>query len=280
MQLTANSKIALGAFIVVALTTSILLLSAVDLGVPEDSATVTLLINAGVMIEAEGLRIYIDPVDLPASYGDRPADAVLITHDHGDHYQSSVVDMLQKEGTVNVFPAIMTTAIEAHDGFGVNPEDQIQVGSANITAFYMYTFAVDGYDASHPIASNFTSYIVDINGFAVFHAGDSKTLDEYSELSGRIDVAMLPLGPGCQTMTDDEVFVAIQRIQPEYFIPIHFAEGAVDVFCSSYRTQIEGTTGCQVVDLAPYASRTFQMDTDSVSQAIESGNCVTVVLLD
>jgi L-ascorbate metabolism protein UlaG (beta-lactamase superfamily) len=260
MQLSGNSKIVLGAILAVALTTSVVILSTVDFGVPEGSARITLLTNAGVMIEAEGLRIYIDPIELPASYGSRPADAVLITHDHGDHYQSSVIDMLQKDGTVNVFPAIMTTAIETHDGVGVNPEDQIQVGVANITAFYMYTFDVSGFQASHPRENNYTSYIVEINGFTVFHAGDSKTLDEYGMLTGTIDVAMLPLGPGCQTMADDEVVAAIQRIEPEYFIPIHFGEGAVDDFCSSYRSQIEGTVGCEVVTLAFFTSRTFQID--------------------
>ncbi|MFW9800597.1 MAG: MBL fold metallo-hydrolase [Candidatus Thorarchaeota archaeon] len=262
MQLTVNSKIALGVILVVVLGTSVVLISTFDPGVPEGSIRVTLLANAGVMIEAEGLRIYIDPVDLPSSYSGSPADAILITHDHGDHYQSSVIDMLQKNDTVNVFPAIMTSAISTHDGLGVNPDDQIQVGSANITAFFMYTFPESGSDASHPAESNFTSYIVEINGFAVFHAGDSKALLEYTELAGRIDVAMLPLGPGCQTMADYEVVRAIQRIEPDYFIPIHFAEGAVDTFCSSYRTQIEGTHNCEVITLAPFASRTFQMNTE------------------
>ncbi|MFX1416976.1 MAG: hypothetical protein ACFFC0_09185, partial [Promethearchaeota archaeon] len=81
MNLSANSKIALGALLVVALATSVVLIGTIDLGVPEDSVRVTLLTNAGVMIEAEGLTIYIDPIELPASYGSKPADAILITHD-------------------------------------------------------------------------------------------------------------------------------------------------------------------------------------------------------
>ena len=54
-------------------------------GAVDSDVNVTLLSNAGVMIEADGMRIYIDPVDLPNSYMDYPADAVLITHHHGDH---------------------------------------------------------------------------------------------------------------------------------------------------------------------------------------------------
>ena len=57
------------------------------------------LYNAGVMIETKGIRIYIDPVDLPDDYENLPADAILITHEHGDHYQQDMIDMLQKDDT-------------------------------------------------------------------------------------------------------------------------------------------------------------------------------------
>ena len=40
------------------------------------SVTLTLLYNAGVMIEANGMRIYIDPINLPSNYSSLPADAV------------------------------------------------------------------------------------------------------------------------------------------------------------------------------------------------------------
>ena len=89
-----------------------------------NSIRFTLLDNAGVMIEHQGIRIYVDPINLDSTYGDLHADAVLITHPHGDHYQSNMVNLLQKEGTVNVFPENMSTEILVHDGIGVNPTIQ------------------------------------------------------------------------------------------------------------------------------------------------------------
>jgi L-ascorbate metabolism protein UlaG (beta-lactamase superfamily) len=106
-----------------------------------EGINVTLLNNAGVMIEANDMRIYIDPIDLPSEYRDKPADAILITHDHGDHYQYATINMLQKEGTVNVFPAIMDSEIARHDGVAVVPEDEIEIGDVRVTAFYMYTYS-------------------------------------------------------------------------------------------------------------------------------------------
>ncbi len=65
-----------------------------------NSVNLTLLDNAGVMIETKGMRLYIDPINLPESYGNKPADAILITHSHSDHYQSSIINMLQKNETL------------------------------------------------------------------------------------------------------------------------------------------------------------------------------------
>lgn len=225
-----------------------------------DGINVTLLNNAGVMIEAGDTRIYIDPIDLPSEYRDKPADAILITHDHGDHYQYATVNMLQKEGTLNVFPAIMDTEIERHDGLGVVPEDEFEIGDIRVTAYYMYTYSpVAGTPASHPSESQFTSYIVDIDGFTIFHAGDSKNLDEYEDLTGTINVAMLPLGPGCQTMFETEVVNVVQVIEPDYFIPLHFTVGANDQFVRSYGRSIESTTECEICNLDHYTTNTFEI---------------------
>jgi L-ascorbate metabolism protein UlaG (beta-lactamase superfamily) len=230
-----------------------------DDGDTAEGVKLTLLTNAGVMIEANGTRIYIDPIDLPSEYGDSPADAILITHDHGDHYQQSIISMLQKEGTVNVFPKIMEDEIERHDGTGVVPGDEVTVGSITVTAFYMYTYSPTGVDpATHPAERNYTSYIVDIDGFTIFHAGDSKNIPEYEELTGTIDVALLPLGPGCQTMAGSEVVDAIRVIEPGHFVPIHFRGSDNDQFVRRYRTMIESRTECEICNLDYYTSHTFE----------------------
>ncbi|MHA1555311.1 MAG: MBL fold metallo-hydrolase [Candidatus Heimdallarchaeota archaeon] len=220
-----------------------------------NAVNLTLLDNAGIMIETKGMRLYIDPINLPESYSEKPADVILITHSHGDHYESTSMDMIQKSDTVNIFPKIMTSAISSYDGIGLDPEDEYQVDLFDITAFYMYTLPVGIYPASHPQEDNFTSYIVNINGFSIFHAGDSKNIDEYSQLTGLIDVALLPLGPGCQTMTDMEVIDVIDVIQPDYFIPIHYGPLADENFILSYGHLL---TECELVHLAYFESHRFR----------------------
>ena len=215
-----------------------------------------LLDNAGVMIEANGVRIYIDPILLPADYGDLPADAILITHEHGDHLQTTMITMLRKNDTLIVFPEILNGYISVYDGIGVLPGDEFQVGTIKVSCYYMYTIPPEGYPSSHPIENNYISYIIDIDGFTIFHAGDSSNIPEYEQLKGKIDVAMLPLGPGCQTMTGIDVVHAIDVIEPSYFIPIHYQEGMDIDFIEDYGTAVENT-GCEIIHLSYFESYYF-----------------------
>jgi L-ascorbate metabolism protein UlaG (beta-lactamase superfamily) len=226
----------------------------------DGSITVTLLYNAGVMIETGDVRIYVDPFDLNSTYADMPADAILITHPHGDHYDTDVMDMLQKNDTVNIFPANMTDAISAYDGVAVNPMDQVQVGTINVTAYYMYTLPVGEWPASHPAEANWTSYIIDIDGFTIFHSGDSKTISQYEALKGQIDVACLAIGPGCQTMTGSEVIDALEDIEPRFFIPIHYSGDGHEDFMQLYFPTLDDSVDCAGVCLDWYTSRLFTLE--------------------
>jgi L-ascorbate metabolism protein UlaG (beta-lactamase superfamily) len=227
-----------------------------------DTIVLTLLENAGVMIEADGMRIYVDPINLPSNYSSLPADAVLITHPHEDHYNSTCIDMLQKETTVNVMPENMTTEVAAHDAVAVNPLDTVQVGDITVTAFYMYTEVwIDGERfASHPPEANWTSYIIDINGFKIFHAGDTKNITEYETITGEVDVVLLPLGPGCQSMAGLEVVDAIGKLQPDYFIPIHFEYNLQsELFIQAYSDEIADCSDCTPIYLKYWTSYTFEV---------------------
>jgi L-ascorbate metabolism protein UlaG (beta-lactamase superfamily) len=231
---------------------------------PEDvtiDITLTLLDNAGVMIEANGTRIYVDPINLPSNYSTLPADAVLITHPHGDHYNSTCIDMLQKATTVNVIPENMTAEVVAHDAVAVNPLDCVQVGDINITAYYMYTEVwIEGERfASHPSEANWTSYIIDIHGFKIFHAGDTKNITEYELITGQMDVALLPLGPGCQSMAGLEVVDAIAKLQSDYFVPIHFPYNlASELFIQAYTDEIADCSDCTPIHLEYWSSYIFE----------------------
>ncbi len=217
-----------------------------------DGIRVRLLNNAGVMIETEDTRIYIDPYDLPSNYSNYPADAILITHNHGDHYDPTSIDIIKTDNTSFYFPAIMITEAFQYGANSVIPEDTFVIDNINVRCFYMYTMPGSP-DSSHPQSNNYTSYIIEIEGFTIFHAGDSWNIDEYEELTGEIDLVLLPLGPGCQTMTGIDVITVIETIDPSSFIPIHFTEDGKQSFIDQYKDNVEDS-GCEFIDLEYYES--------------------------
>ena len=172
--------------------------------------------NSGVMIESKGYRIYVDPSFITSQYDAKSADVVCVTHAHGDHYIAPCIDYVQKEGTINIFPETMTDAITLFDGIGVSPEEEVVISDKiTITAFYMYTEA-----PLHDKTNNWTSYLIDIDGFVIFHAGDSGNATEFEQLEGLVDVAMFALVPAF-VMTYLEVVDAINKIQPQTVILYH-----------------------------------------------------------
>ena len=221
-------------------TTPILLLTGVK---------VTLLSNEGVMIEAKGVRLYIDPIYFPQSYDPKPADVVMVTHPHSDHYQPSVITTLQKEDTVNIFPEDMSDAIALFNGTGMVPEDVYNLtDEISITAFYEYTIP----DGNHPRNANWTSYLVDINGFTIFHAGDAGNMPEYEQLNGIVDLAMLPYVPGF-LITNSELVEVFNIIQPKFAMLIHGTFNSYTAFFDAYGDSINA----KAVILDELSSRRF-----------------------
>ncbi|MFW9806533.1 MAG: MBL fold metallo-hydrolase [Candidatus Thorarchaeota archaeon] len=225
---------------------------------------VTLIYNAGVMIEAKGVRIFIDPLYLPNNYSELSADVILITHPHTDHYNPEDIDEILTNDTLFVCPKNMTGAIEQYDGFGVNPGDSFLVGDINITAFPLYLPDYpSGAPSFHPREANWTSYIIEIDGFTIFHAGDTKYIDEYDQLTGLIDVAFLPIyfdgGLGPLNASLLPIVDAINTIQPRYAILTHYMTANLDIFMTEYSILVDSPSS-EILGWAYETSRIFTAD--------------------
>lgn len=227
----------------------------------QSEISVSLLINDGVMIEANGIRIFIDPLFLPSNYSDMPADLILITHAHGDHYSPLDIDIVYTNDTLFVCPENMTEAIDRYDGFGVNPGDTFLFGDINITAFPLYLPDYpSGVPSAHPRESNWTSFIIDINGFTIFHAGDNKYIDEYEQLTDKIDLAFLPIyfDPGLGALNESllPIVDAINTIRPRSIILTHYIGAIRETFISEYSILVDDSE-CEILDIEYWTDLIF-----------------------
>jgi L-ascorbate metabolism protein UlaG (beta-lactamase superfamily) len=165
--------------------------------------------------------VYIDPWKLPA--GAAPADLILITHDHYDHFSAADIAGIGSAATTLVGPAVVTKQTSGLATVTLAPGQTTAVGGVTVTAMPAYNldkFRGPG-EPYHPREAGYLGYVVEMDGLRVYHAGDTDAIPEMSDV--RCDVALLPVG-GTYTMTAEEAAAACDMLSAAAVVPMHFAD--------------------------------------------------------
>ena len=177
--------------------------------------------HASFRIDAGPTTIYLDPWQL--GQFPKPADLILITHDHGDHCSPDDIKKIQVEDTV-----IVTVKDAGKNLRGdiriVKPGDSISIKDLLIEvvpAYNLTKFRSPGIPF-HPKEKGYAGFIIEIQGQRIYHSGDSDLIPEMSEIS--VNIAMLPVS-GTYVMTSDEALEAVKIIDPDIVIPMHVGRG-------------------------------------------------------
>ena len=133
-----------------------------------NNLTVTFIYRAGIMLEHNFKRIYIDPYVLLHNYDDKPADAIFITHSHEDHLSTYDIDKIYKPSTTIYCPSSVAPFLISYNTIALDPMEEGAFGKIPFQTFPMYTN-----NSVHPIANNWIGYIFDFKGFLsatrIFH---------------------------------------------------------------------------------------------------------------
>jgi L-ascorbate metabolism protein UlaG (beta-lactamase superfamily) len=180
--------------------------------------------HSGFRIRAGRAFIYIDPYRVPE--GAPPADLILITHGHYDHFSPQDVERLSTKSTWLVGPAAVAERVsgQVHSiAPGEALEDELVRG--------VYVGAVAAYNTSkrdadgnvfHPREAGWVGYELTVWGERLYHSGDTDVIPEMDAVTG-VDVALLPVS-GTYVMTAQEAAEAARRIQPRVAVPMHWGE--------------------------------------------------------
>ena len=170
---------------------------------------ITWLGHAGFMLEGVK-RVYIDPYQIKT--GLPPADIVLVTHSHFDHFSQNDIKRILGDSTVIVAPSDCKMSGNVRN---VKPGDTIEIGGVRIEAVPAYNIG----KRFHPKESGWVGYVVEMDGVRVYHAGDTDLIPEMKSINA--DIALLPIG-GTYTMNVSEAIEAAKTIKPKLAIPMHF----------------------------------------------------------
>lgn len=197
-----------------------------------ESLYVTLIKHGSLEISYKGYSIQVDPV---TGYGKNTdyskefpkADAILITHEHGDHLDVNAIKALSSDKT----RIIMNAKSQQQTGIGESISngqrtwlDPIGIALEAVPAYN----TTAGHEQFHP-KGNGNGYLLGFNGgLTAYVAGDTEDVPDMANLydesnSNRLTVAFLPVNQP-YTMTVEQCVNAADMIKPVTLIPYHFGQ--------------------------------------------------------
>ncbi len=215
------------------------LLRAIESSADAGGLTLWSLGGAGWAICGEGTALYVDPFFrgralspgwtclLPRLFDPeaiRRADAVLFTHEHGDHCDETVVQPVARN-TAALF-AGPGPCIERARSWGVPSarlhtlgwDERVRVGSAVVHAL----------ESHDPNAERPNLYVIELAGRRILHAGDSMLFPGLAAIGRRWrpEIGMLSVGvnlPGRRYyLTLDEMVTACRLLELAHVLPMHW----------------------------------------------------------
>lgn len=183
--------------------------------------------HASLVLETPVGTIYVDPVGDAAQYAGLPApDLVLVTHEHGDHYNAeTLAALIPSDGPT---PIITNPAV-----LGMLPDDlaarSTAIANGESSDFNGMTVdAIPAYNTTegrtnfHPEGRD-NGYVLTLGDFRIYISGDTEDIPEMRALTD-IDLCFLCMNLP-YTMDAAAAASAVREFTPTYIYPYHYRGG-------------------------------------------------------
>jgi L-ascorbate metabolism protein UlaG (beta-lactamase superfamily) len=203
---------------------------------------ITALGHASVQLEHGGKVIIVDPVTNQADLSKaRPADLILVTDIHGDHFDAAAIAKLRKPGAPVVTPpAVAAMKTIADPIVMVNREMRAnELAPAGITVISVPAYNIERGPAPgqlyHPRERG-QGYLLTISDKLVYVAGDTECVPamELVLRKPQVEVAFIPMNLP-YTMTPAEAAQCVKGFAPKIAIPYHFMGQKPEEFAAALK---------------------------------------------
>lgn len=176
-----------------------------------------------LMFEFNGKIIHVDPWSKLTDYNKLPkADLILITHQHGDHYDSTAIELLTKKTTQLILNSGLYETIDK--GEMLKNGDSRIFQDIKIEAVPAYNIT-PGREKFHPKGRD-NGYVLNFGNRRVYVAGDTENIPEMAFLKN-IYIAFLPMNQP-YTMLPEQIVDAVDKFKPAILYPYHYGESDIE----------------------------------------------------
>ena len=216
--------------------------------------------HAAFALEHDGKTVLIDPFltgnpKAAASADDIAADAILLTHGHGDHYGDTVAIAKRTGATVvaitEIAGEIGEEGVEVVDT-NLGGTAEFDWGSVRLTPAWHTSTTPKG------TISTPAGLVIEFGDKRIYHLGDTALFSDLAlpKRRGHIDVALMCIG-GHYTMDRFDAVAACELVGADQVIPCHYNTfPLVETDAQAFKSDVQNAGYAEVVVIEPGETHT------------------------